>query len=262
MKSMKKYVFIGMVLLLVNGQASDNPFDLKENFGKLERDQERLLSGLKEIGARQELAQTLELNAKASKEVEAKEEIIELPRQELPVIEIGNIVTSSEEESQKEEARKTLEAKKEAEKREVEAYEKKRAKRLAKKEAEAKILEEEALVEKKALAEKEALAEKKALAGKEALDKKEALAKKEAEEKVLASQKAEALKKQKLEKEAEIQEEKIKKIKTRQASQDKVIADTNTVSPRDVNVTRDKEEAKIVADKAYEEAVREMSQED
>ena len=30
----------------------------------------------------------------------------------------------------------------------------------------------------------------------------------------------------------------------------------------DINVTRDKMEAKIAADKAYEEAVREMSQED
>ena len=46
---MRKYLWAGVAVLCVNTHASDNPFDLEENFGKLDQDQEVMLGELKKI---------------------------------------------------------------------------------------------------------------------------------------------------------------------------------------------------------------------
>ena len=54
---MKQYLWAGIAVLLVSAYASDNPFDLKENFGKLDKEQEVLLSELKRLAELKELAE-------------------------------------------------------------------------------------------------------------------------------------------------------------------------------------------------------------
>jgi len=270
---MKKYILTGMAILVVSATASENPFDLKENFGQLEQDQEMLLSELRKISDLKELA-----DEKAEK-LDNDVADIELPREDLPTGEIDDIVSSSDavpndtpqqveaenkqavspqesvisseeklnemrqkaldaskEKALKEEALRQEALQKEAEKREVEAYEKKRAERLARKAAEAAVVEKEALAQKKL--EEKALAEE---AAKQVAKEKASVSRKLAKE---SEQKKQAM----VTKKAKIDTE---KKKTEEKSDIKV-----------VDVKREKEEAKIAADRAYEEAVKEMSQED
>lgn len=301
---MKQYLLAGVAVLLVSAHASDNPFDLKENFGKLDQDQEVLLGDLKKIAEAQELAEEQALDEDVNEEVietiadaPQEEAVIEVEVKEVKTVEpvaekrvVESLETVVEEipnaskdrldamrqraldaskeesisvkstvEPEKKETAKVndeakekqalleavkqkeaelkqakqeqiqrIEAKKEAERREVEAYEKQRAEKLAKQKAEA----EAAALEKEAKAQKEAKA--KQLIQEEA-NKKQAL---------------EAAKSAKL-----AQEKKKVAPVTR-------IAGSTKTHVSDINVTREKIDAKLAADKAYEEAVKEMSQED
>jgi hypothetical protein len=54
---MKQYLWTGMVVLLVNSYASDNPFDLNEDFAKLDKERETLLSELKRSAKVQEVTE-------------------------------------------------------------------------------------------------------------------------------------------------------------------------------------------------------------
>jgi len=287
---MKKYILTGMALLVVSTTASENPFDLKENFEQLEQDQEVLLSELKKIAELKELAEEQELAEEEARELASGVAETELPREDLPTVEIDDIVTSSDTQSidipnqveeeniqvispqdtvvpseeklnvmrqksleasrtealqkavqskeaelkkAKQEALQVAEAKKEAEMREVEAYEKKRAERLARKAAEAAAPEKEALVQKEA---KDLAAE----TAKQAAKVKETAFKQVS--KVPTAKKQTVAVKNKID---------MGKSEDQTKSTVKVI-----------DVKREKEDAKIAADKAYEEAVKEMSQEE
>lgn len=287
---MKKYILTGMALLVVSTTASENPFDLKENFEQLEQDQEVLLSELKKIAELKELAEEQELAEEEARELASGVAETELPREDLPTVEIDDIVTSSDTQSidipnqveeeniqvispqdtvvpseeklnvmrqksleasrtealqkavqskeaelkkAKQEALQVAEAKKEAEMREVEAYEKKRAERLARKVAEAAALEKEALVQKEA--------------------------------KDLAAETAKQA--------AKVKETAFKQVSKAPTAKKQTVAVKNKIdmgksedqtksTVKVIDVKREKEDAKIAADKAYEEAVKEMSQEE
>lgn len=287
---MKKYILTGMALLVVSTTASENPFDLKENFEQLEQDQEVLLSELKKIAELKELAEEQELAEEEARELASGVAETELPREDLPTVEIDDIVTSSDTQSidipnqveeeniqvispqdtvvpseeklnvmrqksleasrtealqkavqskeaelkkAKQEALQVAEAKKEAEMREVEAYEKKRAERLARKVAEAAAPEKEALVQKEA--------------------------------KDLAAETAKQA--------AKVKETAFKQVSKAPTAKKQTVAVKNKIdmgksedqtksTVKVIDVKREKEDAKIAADKAYEEAVKEMSQEE
>lgn len=272
---MKQYLLAGVAVLLVSAHASDNPFDLKENFGKLDQDQAMLLGDLKKIAEAQELAkeQALEddvevvekkvevipivennvnkettiisdarLDAMRQKALEAsKQEALkkgvkeELPKEVVEGKEAREkaalIVAAKQKEVELKKAKENQqEARKEAERREVEAYEKQRAEKLAKEKAAAQA----AALEREALAQQEAKAKQKAAAT--------AKVQKQANPPKLAKEKAPA-----------------KKVEVVQVSK---VENTTKTIVNDINVTREKLEAKMTADKAYEEAVKEMSQED
>jgi hypothetical protein len=57
---MKQFLLVGIAVLFVSANASENPFDLKENFGKIDSDQEVLLSELRKLAELKELAQEKE----------------------------------------------------------------------------------------------------------------------------------------------------------------------------------------------------------
>ena len=294
---MKQYLLAGVAVLLVSAHASDNPFELKENFGRLDQDQALLLGDLKKIADAQELAEEQALDEGVEEEVVAVEPTVEnavveslapvateapkaenkvkeelapssverlnamrqkaleaskkdfttdvsteaIPKKEAAdakkeaaekeaseKVALLKAVKQKEAELKKakEEELKQLSAKKEAEKREVEAYEKQRAEKLAKQ----KEVDVAAALEKEAVAQKEAKARKKT---------QEVAKKKQRQDDAMATKLA---------------KEKVVKVS-------KVDTDTKT-SVNDINVTREKIEATIAADKAYAEAVKEMSQED
>jgi colicin import membrane protein len=294
---MKQYLWAGVALLVVGAHASDNPFELKENFGKLDQDQAVLLDDLKRLAELKELAEeaaldedpiaeieqdvqeeavvplekenenlviqsldevvdapdassedrlnTMRENAlNASKKAfESKDSSIEEPTKELQDTQkeaeekqiLLDAVQQKEEELKKAKAEEAQasNAKEEAERREVAAYEKQRAEKLAKEKAEAEALEKEALAQKEARAKR--------------------LAKKEAQKN---QAKADAAAEQKAK--VKVEKEQIRVAKVTKTDKE----DTQTTNRVDINVTREKIEAKISADKAYEDAVREMSQED
>lgn len=57
---MKQFLLAGIAVLFVSANASENPFDLKENFGKIDSDQEVLLSELRKLAELKELAEEKE----------------------------------------------------------------------------------------------------------------------------------------------------------------------------------------------------------
>ena len=267
---MKQYLWAGIAVLLVSAHASDNPFDLKENFGKLDKEQEVLLSELKRLAELKELAEeeAVAQEPAVDKANENKKVIVPIPVLEesenkiaesldtvieKPVASGDAQVAEVEKEAQEkqallaavkqkeaelqqiraEELRK-IEAKKDAERREVEAYEKQRAEKLARKEAE----------EKEAL-EKEALAQN--------VEK----AKQSVQEEVKKKQEIEKVTIEKSQKQ-EAQKQMPKKEEVTKAKQSEEDKKTSIV---DINVTREKQEAKVVADQAYEDAIKEMSEE-
>ena len=50
---MKQYLWAGVMVLLIQSQASENPFDLKENFGKLDIEQDSMIAELRKTSDKQ-----------------------------------------------------------------------------------------------------------------------------------------------------------------------------------------------------------------
>jgi len=237
---MKHYLWAGVALLFIGAYASDNPFALEENFGKLEKEQEVLLDKLRKIAEAKELAEEQEIEDDPIIEetpiveetpkvvdvstVEVKEALPKIDAEEKLEVMRQNALEASKKEAEerelllaaakakeveilkiKEEDQKRIEiAKKEAEAREVEAYEKARADRLAKEEAE-----------------KESV-------------KKEAMKKEAAEKKIIEN------------KEIAIVENK----------------EDESTSIDDINITKERLEEKLKADEEFAEAVQEMGEEE
>lgn len=292
---MKKYLWAGIAVLFVSAHASENPFDLKENFGKLEQDQDVLLTELRKLAELKELEEDIEEPEQAEEEALVEEDaspvsvnevansltkMLEEDNEIAPSSQLENtsgksettpqgnkafmetlVGTQTDEIEKKQELKaeiakketqlqnaktalvkaeaekkKQLEAKQEAERLEVEAYEKKRAEKLA--------LEEQKKADKRQ--QEEAKKQKAANAAKIQADKE-------------AKQKAE--KDMAMKKEASLKKAKEKVINTK-AVPVKVNTPKTVTSIDDINVTRDKIEARKNADMAYEAAVKEMSEED
>ena len=66
---MKQFLLVGIAVLFVSANASENPFDLKENFGKIDSNQEVLLSELRKLAELKELAQEKEATAEVKRVV-------------------------------------------------------------------------------------------------------------------------------------------------------------------------------------------------
>jgi len=285
---MKQYLWTGIMVLLMSANASENPFELKENFGKLDNDEASILGQLKKVAERQELAEDATLDdaledeeevISPSKEVdkvstdvnEKKTETVEntsvdsirqkameaAKKEHLEKEILLKKVEEKEAElkSAKAEEAKLAQAQEEAEKREVEAYEKKRVAKLAE---EAKI---SAALEKVALAQKEEKLKAKKLKKEKAL-----LVQKEKEKEKEATAnlaKKKLLEVSKTEEKAKQEKVKIEKVaKKEEKIKVKNIVPHPITSVDDINVTREANEAKLAADKLYEEAVKEMSRED
>jgi len=131
---MKKYVLF-VLLICIGIQAEDNPFELKENLQKIDKDQEVLLSALKEISDVQKIGEDVaqmqskevvqqkksELKFKKMKEmqekIEGQKKLNLVVKKEVQVQEEKALAKKKQEEFQRQEK----------ERLEVEAYEKKRA---------------------------------------------------------------------------------------------------------------------------------------
>lgn len=291
---MKQYLWAGIAVLFVSAHASENPFDLKENFGKLDQDQEVLLSDLKKLSELKELAEEKAMEEESLAEealAEAKEEVATptsvqqmvesltevveeetVPsigteaqaveaKEEIPMTtSVQKMVESLTEVSEEEtiesqtipadntldvQKNKEVDAKKENEAL-LEVVKKKEAELAEAKKEELRLLEmkqEEERLEVEAYEKLrvERAAEKKIL---------------EAAEKNRAMEVKAAAKVAKEKEAAKVEAEKINMTLS------KVSPEETQSSVHDINVTREKIDAKIASDKAYEEAVKEMSQED
>ena len=67
---MKQYLWVGVAALFMSAHASENPFDLKQNFSKIDQDEEVLLVELRRLGQIKALAEEEALRKAA--EMEAK----------------------------------------------------------------------------------------------------------------------------------------------------------------------------------------------
>ena len=280
---MKKYILTGMALLVVSATSSENPFDLKENFGQLEQDQELLLVELKKIADLKELAEEKKLAEEEAREVVNSVVETELPREDLPTSEIENIITSPDAKVDNLSKQAEGESKQAVMPKEVvvpseENLNTMRQKALDANRTEAikkETLDKEAL-EKEALEQAIKSRESELKKAKEEAEKREveAYEKKRAERLARKAAEAAALEKEVLvQKEAkEIASSKVStaptvkkqtavavkkaKIDMEQSTDEEKSIDNN------IDVAREKEDAKIAADKAYEEAVKGMSQEE
>ena len=73
---MKQFLLVGVAVLFMSANASENPFDLKENFGKIDGDQEVLLSELRKLAESKALGKKKEAEiekVKAQREAEKLE---------------------------------------------------------------------------------------------------------------------------------------------------------------------------------------------
>ena len=255
---MKKYIWVG-VLLCVSAYASNNPFELQENFGQLEHEQEGLFTDLKKIS---------DTGDSLNEETTTKEK-------EVPSLDKVSVEKNVADERLNEMRQKALEAsKKEAEKKQQVVVPE-----VVKKEETAGGVSKDLVAQEVATYEKkrEIKLDEAAALEKLAKEQKEAKEKKLAEEK----QKEEAQKLMKEQKEAKARrlaaEQKVKQeTMAKEAAKKKVqkVKMTNSlpkatktkasqgVKISDIDIEKEKREAKEAADRAYEEAVKEMSEED
>ena len=241
---MKKYLLVVWVIVFlgVNGYADDNPFALANKFTKIEGDEDSLLSTLQDIAEKNDPFEPEGGDEEPIGE-EGEELFIDTPieikvqktTKEAPIVE--EILENSAEEDKRQEVKK-----KALEKAKKEAKLKKIAKEKAKREAEVLAKAERVAKEKQEVAEYKARKEQQAIE-----DEK----KRVAEEKALAKKKAQ----EKAQKEAELLAQKA----IEDAAEEEVEGPT---SMADINVTRERLEAKEKADLEYLEAVRDVSQED
>lgn len=267
---MKQYLWAGVAVLFIAANASDNPFDLKENFSKLDQDQETLIlelqkqADIKEKTVVKKTASVLPVKdqrtvnkiaaKKQKKLIESLDAVVEakeaVPMPVVPVVEVSKEVQLQQRKERKIQREiRAAEAQKKAiqQKRELKKVQDDEGKKSSlQKEASMREVEE---YEKKR---KEAYAKNKA--------NKEALVAQEAARAKRLARKAAAKK---------LEEADAKKAVKAQGFLDKVeeilvskTANVEVTSVDDINTTREKMQAKTHADKLYEEAVLEMSQED
>ena len=279
---MKQYLWAGIAVLVVSASASDNPFDLKENFGKIDQDQETLLSDLRKMAEAKELLDEEDVNNIPSKVIPSHaEDVIPAPtpkkelvsetisvEEELPVENVSEARLNEMREKAMEAAReaKVATEKKNIAVEEVVVKEKTKEPSIEDIHAkEAEIAQLKAAQEEQLRIQHEAEAREVAAYEKKRAEK---LAKKREEEKRLAleekQKQEEAAKKEALAKKEEARlkvarEAAAKKLK--KSSPKKVITKA-TSSVVDINISQEAIDAKRAADLEYEAAVKEMSEED
>ena len=173
---MKRYVWIGAVLLCMGAHATENPFALDKNFKKLEQEQKALLAKLKKIAeakeleeenkpvveevsvtptvkevvvtpnepAKQEISETKQEEALAQQEAEKR---LDMMRQK--ALEASRREAMLAEAKKEEEQKRLEEEKKVAEAEAAKAYEKARAERIAQEEAKKAVATKENISIKK-----------------------------------------------------------------------------------------------------------------
>ncbi|HHD79114.1 MAG TPA: hypothetical protein ENK98_05710 [Epsilonproteobacteria bacterium] len=274
---MKKYLVAMVVLGSVSVNAGTNPFDLKENLQRIDKDQDVLLSALKNIADEQEVEEVDDAPANDAIENEAQpavEQNVELeattdttPNTEINTSSVHEAedVEQNIETSKVDVIREKLMAK-EARKHQMLLEKSKMQEDAAQKIAEQKLLmqkqeeerikkvqEEQAKIERERAKEAEAQAKKEAelMVAKAAEEKKLAAQKLEEEKREVAAYEAKRLAKKKAE-EALLAEQKRAEEAKKQAMEQEKHAVV------DINITREEIAAKKEADEAYLEAVKEM----
>jgi len=225
---MKKYLLVALLTSL-SVQAEDNPFALKENLQKIDKDQDVLLSALKEISDNQEAkeealdAQEANNNVVTDPNTAEVSQVEEVSTEKDMSVVSRNSVDIEKERLMAQEVQKPVEQKQEVVKNDVDTKAEEMAQQKKEEEKRQKIKENQAKIEAQVQQEK-------------------ALAQKEQERlEVEAYEKKRAIKKE-LEAKTEMN-----------TPADEVVAD--------INITREQILSKKEADKAYLEAVSEMDKE-
>ena len=259
---MKRYLLIAVAVLFVGLNASENPFD-EENIGNIDDEQNLLLNDLKNSSSSKKPRHTVEevevITEDVTPVIEVEEEVVDNKKstqeyiKELEGVQEVKEVKEVKEVPEVKEVKEVIEEVKEVqpkltkeqirlkkEKEEVEAYERSRAK---KREEALKAKKSQKIEEIKSDIAKEV--EKKA--------KKEEATKDDVEVTVIKveEEKKPTPKKEKVKKEVVKKPKTVAKPKTEEVP-----------PPLDINVTREKKQAKIAADILYLEAIKEMDREE
>ena len=256
---MKRYLLIAVAVLFVGLNASENPFD-EENIGNIDDEQNLLLNDLKNSSSSKKPRHTVEevevITEDVTPVIEVEEEVVDNKKstqeyikelegvqevkevKEVPEVKEVKEVIEEVKEVQPKLTKEQIRLKKEKE--EVEAYERSRAK---KREEALKAKKSQKVEEIKSDIAKEV--EKKA--------KKEEATKDDVEVTVIKveEEKKPTPKKEKVKKEVVKKPKTVAKPKTEEVP-----------PPLDINVTREKKQAKIAADILYLEAIKEMDREE
>ncbi len=250
---MKKYLWIGMVLMFMGAIASDNPFVLKENLRKIDQDQDILLSELKEMSKNKK---ELEVNTETDDSrasMQKEEERIQRIKEQQAAVEAERLKKEIKEEESTPAVEEVVVV--EVEEVEVKVTEKEpiEPSDTTKKEK----LEKEYSEIRKVRLEKEKIAEEKLQADEE---------KKLAEEKIeVEAYEAKRIEKKKNELKKQVQIEKAKESVDQVEKEQIPVKQTEEVvsnKMKDINLTREALDATEEADKAYQEAIAEVDQED
>jgi hypothetical protein len=226
-----------VVTLVVTGAyASDNPFDLKENFSKLDNDEAIMLQSLKKVTYHNAFNKKTTNHAKNSEKSKTKMSPKNVVEKSLPpkVKVINKPITESRLDAIREKA--MAEARQEAAKKEKLKQE--------------KLTHADKVHEVSVHVNRASDKLDKEAKIKEALEREAALQKKAHEEMLAKKNKKRSVNKTK-------QIEIVKKSAVKHIEVKKVIT-----SIEDINITLEKNKAKIAADKAYAEAVKEMEEGD
>ncbi len=276
---MKRYVWIAALLAgTVGAGASENPFELNENFQKLEQEQESLLKELKSASAKLEALQEAEDDA----DIDAEEDEDETEEAATPAAETEEVVVETIEPPKKAEVPQASETENTVAKVKRKASETPQTPKATPTKTEApkeivrieKVKEDQAKIDAARAAQMKARAEaeakrkaevEKAKREKEALAKLEAeraAAKKKAEEAELERLKAQKARleaeKAQLEKEAKAKTETPAPVKSAVSSKSAKTA----VASVDINITKEEMEAAKRAEEELKKAIAEVDQED
>ena len=271
---MKQYLLAGLAVLFVGAHASENPFDLEENLGKVEQEQTSMLADLQKLVDAKELAEEesdddsdLDADELEGDENEGEDEtsIVEkTPVEKTPLAEKEEKSTEAPVKVVTETVVPT------APKKGLSETEVERAALLAaikKTEDALKVAKEEQKISADKLAAQEVEKEKAAKAelvrqeeSKKEATRKAAQAKAEEAREVAAYEKQRAVKiaKEKEAAKVAVEQSKIEEIEVVKTTETK----QKTDAPSDINVTREYVEETEAADVIYADAVKEMSQAD
>jgi hypothetical protein len=244
---MKRYVWMAALLAATGASASENPFELKENFQKIEQEQDTLLKGLKVIAQKQEALEEEADDADIDADIDAEDETSSDTEQ--------NSASAGDEQGEEE----TIKANKPVPSPVITEEKVVAGKKPS---SETKAVPEVVKIDKikaEQTAANKAKAEAEAKAHKEAM--KQAVAAK-AEQERIAKEKAEAEKK--AAQEAELARLQAEKARLESEAKEKAQAGKKkeVVSGVDINITKEELEAKRKADAALLEAIKEVDQED